>query len=380
MTSTMVGQLTSGQKCLLDLLQRKLLSTIQSYAKLSLESQESGAFNEDTENELKKLKDKIRRISARQKRFTLEIINGNGNNTIPKESFFEALGLVTKEALSKLNSKSNERRRRTTANPRFSHEAIQAKRALEPLHKRLDQRARDNKRETSRRPQRNNNQHQSANNNSADNGVQNSNSLAKKINQSSNNNNRSSCEKNVINSSSSGSSNNSTNTNSAPTNVNNNVTASNNQNTATRSGPRTSNNIASIIKAAINTNNGAQNNRTKTSNHILLQKERNELLSQYGNLQLHINRRVSQIMDKRASNRHLEKQIELVRKRSLDLMSAINIIDPSITFLDDGQLIESDIAGDESGGGRLDEQPRSNTETLDIYIDMKCDESLDGLD
>lgn len=124
-------QLTPGQRCLLDLLQRKLLSTIQSIAKLSLEKQDSG-YNPDIEGELSRLKEKIRRISARQKRFTLEIINGNGNNTIPKETFFEALGLVTKEALSKLNSKTNERRRRTTANPRFSHEAIQAKRALEP--------------------------------------------------------------------------------------------------------------------------------------------------------------------------------------------------------------------------------------------------------
>lgn len=128
----MSAQLTPGQKCLLDLLQRKLLNTIQSYAKLSSDKQQSDNYCPDIENELFRLKEKIRRISARQKRFTLEIINGNGNNTIPKETFFEALGLVTKEALSKLSSKTNERRRRTTANPRFSHEAIQARRALEP--------------------------------------------------------------------------------------------------------------------------------------------------------------------------------------------------------------------------------------------------------
>lgn len=130
----MVIQLTAGQMCLLRLMQQKLLGTLKLYAQLRMEEKEAtpGSLQQRAiVGELNRLRDKIKRISARQKRFTSEIINGNGINTIPKESYFKALGLVTKETLSQLNSKSSERRRRTTANPRFSHEAIQAKKALQ---------------------------------------------------------------------------------------------------------------------------------------------------------------------------------------------------------------------------------------------------------
>lgn len=47
---------------------------------------------------------------------------------IRKEQFLRGLGLVTKEALSELQNKKSVRKRRTTANPHFSHEAIEAKR------------------------------------------------------------------------------------------------------------------------------------------------------------------------------------------------------------------------------------------------------------
>lgn len=135
MTSSEDIELAPGHRCLLDLLQRKLLQTIESYVKLKRE-RDSGQGRDEIDEELLRYKFKIKRISARQKRYTLELINGNGNNTIPKESFFAALGLITRETLNKLNSKSNERRRRTTANPRFSHEAVQARRlALEPVQK-----------------------------------------------------------------------------------------------------------------------------------------------------------------------------------------------------------------------------------------------------
>lgn len=142
-------QVTPGQRCLLDLLQRKLLETVESYARLTsirgqkLSKLENGQSNDNTlDIELARLKDKIKKISAKQKRYTREIMHGNGNNTISKENYLNALGLVTKEASNKLISKPNERRRRTTANPRFSHEAIQAKKALEPYLKRLDPRVR----------------------------------------------------------------------------------------------------------------------------------------------------------------------------------------------------------------------------------------------
>lgn len=278
-------QLMPGQRCLLDLLQRKLLKTIQSYARLSLEKQEIGS-NEEIEAELSKLKEKIRRISARQKRFTLEIINGNGNNTIPKESFFEALGLVTKEALSKLSSKTNERRRRTTANPRFSHEAIQAKKALEPFLKRSEPRVSRDKREPSaRRPQRN-----------------------KQPNISSNNSNI-----------------NSTSTSNNATNPNNNDNNSN-----------------------ITTNNGKINTSTNSNKSA----NRRQLLTQFGDLKRQINTRISQIRDKRESN----KKLELIRK---DIINAINLISPN------------------PSQGEIEQQ---SAESLDIWIDMKCDESLDELD
>lgn len=244
----MTSGMTDGQRCLLDILQRKLWNNILLYAKLSQEKQEKN------ESELIRLKERIRRISRRQKRFTLEIINKNGNNSIPKESFFEALGLVTKEALAKLNSKTNERRRRTTANPRFSHEAIQAKRALEPRFK-------DNKRETTRRPARQHNQ-----------------------------------------------------------------------------AANQANNVSEVA----------------ATNH--------ELYVQFENLQKQITSKVSSINDKRESNKRLEKQNELIRKRGIDIISAINMINPhadSSTKLD-----QSD-------------QP---TPPLDLWIDMKCNESLDGLD
>lgn len=264
-------QLTPGQRFLLDLLQRKLLSTIQSYAKLSLEKQELAQNGKDTKKndnidaKLDHLKEKIKRISARQKRFTLEIINGNGNNTIPKESFFEALGLVTREALIKLNSKSNERRRRTTANPRFSHEAIQAKKALEPTQKK----------------QRNN---------------------------------------------------------------------TNNTRTGGKPAP----------------------GRSRCS--LLTNQERRELLKQFTILQRKINLKLDQINDKRESNRKLEEQNESIRKRGLDMISAINKIYENGTFREGEQGLQGALEHGVNQNSRTD----LLSEPYDILL--KCDESLDGLD
>ena len=45
-----------------------------------------------------------------------------------KEEFLSKLGLVTKQALSEIQNKKSERKRRTTANPQFSNAAIEAKR------------------------------------------------------------------------------------------------------------------------------------------------------------------------------------------------------------------------------------------------------------
>lgn len=166
MASSQMVQVTPGQRCILNLLERKLLKTAETYANLYKEGGKSVSYSE-----LERLRAKLKRISARQKRFTSEIVNGNGNNTIPKESFLQALGLVTKEVYNKLNSKTNERRRRTTANPRFSHEAIQAKRALEPISKerrenakRQQQNATNNGSHTGRRSNNSNNNNNNNNN------------------------------------------------------------------------------------------------------------------------------------------------------------------------------------------------------------------------
>lgn len=173
----MLVQLTPGQICLLELMQRKLLGTLQLYDKLRMDEKEAGPGSLQQRaivEELDRLKEKIKRISARQKRFTSEIINGNGINTIPKESYFKALGLVTKETLNQLNSKSNERRRRTTANPRFSHEAIQARKALQKP--RIEPKVtRDKRAEATRNTASNKSSLSSSNNNNNDNTIRNNN-------------------------------------------------------------------------------------------------------------------------------------------------------------------------------------------------------------
>lgn len=335
-------RLTPGQRCLLDLLQRKLLSTIQSYAMLTMERGREQETRDAIESELQRLKEKIRRISARQKRFTLEIINGNGNNTIPKESFFEALGLVTKEALSKLNSKTNERRRRTTANPRFSHEAIQAKRALEPLQKRLEPRIKD-KRDSAKKPQRNHQNIDTTNNTSSTN----NNPI----------NNNSNINTTTSNSRTTNSGHNNNSNNGASGRSNNNQQAPNNN----------------------NNNNVRASNRTASRNrnrNMVIHNERQELLVQFDDIQRKINSKVSQIKNKRESNKKLELQNELIRKRGLDIISAINMINPNLTFQEDDHNNQISAANQH----RQSDQTTQSTEPLDIWIDMKCDESLDGLD
>lgn len=358
-------QLTPGQRCLLDLLQRKLLNTIQSYAKLSLEKQESG-YNPDIEGELSRLKEKIRRISARQKRFTLEIINGNGNNTIPKETFFEALGLVTKEALSKLNSKTNERRRRTTANPRFSHEAIQAKRALEPLHKRLEPRVTRDKRETSKKPARN--QSNTSNN-------------------SSNNNN-----------------NNSTNDNVDSTNRINSSRANNNINNNKNNSSNGKGNIQQSMNNNIhNTNNSNDNNsnnndgaRSSIRNSAATRFREREIMKQqvatFGYLRKEVIAKMENINHKRQSNKKLEELNEEIRRRGLGIINALSNLKQDKKNNDDNN--DDDDVHEEN---QVSQQPAASvllnnhnqtsevsssqsTDPIDVWIDLKCDESIDGLD
>lgn len=390
MTSSGGVQLTAGQKFLIDLLQRKLLNTIQLYAKLSLERQQlltqSGQRNElsTIERELGKLKEKIRRISARQKRFTLEIINKNGNNTIPKETFFEALGLVTREALNKLNSKTNERRRRTTANPRFSHEAIQAKRAalehpssLQSKRSTLESRLSNNNNRDSNLGSRDHSSGTTTGNNSR----------------------RESARK------------------AANNNLTNHGRASNNQHRTaiddyggknqqastinTNNGVRTSNRVNSRNKNLVINNNGVNNNNNNVPRGSA--SKRKDLLSQ---LRKQIHLKVSQIKDKREDNRKLLVENEIIRKNGLELLNAINMMNSSDNPIsqeaaalfratnNNYQSLINDATSSANNNNinnsnsnnnininelRLVENP--SAEQLDnIWIDMKCDESLDGLD
>lgn len=291
MTTSMEIQLTAGQKCLIDLLQRKLLNTIQSYRLIKLEKQQQQQQQQESSNkdlnideELLRLKEKIRRISARQKRFTIEIINKNSTNTIPKESFFEALGLVTKEALSKLNSKTNERRRRTTANPRFSHEAIQAKRAAMEQPNTLQQRRSLESRLKDR--QENNNRQENTKRESARRQQQNvaNNHHAPKRSASSN-------QVNEING----------------------KNVSNNRNQQLTSGANS--NGSNNIKTS-----GRSNSRNSVRNTTTNNGSNRDLLAR---LEEQIYLKVNQIEDKRDDNRKLEVQNELIRKRGLDIITAL---------------------------------------------------------
>lgn len=384
MTSNSSVQLTPGQRCLLDLLQRKLLNTIQSYAKLSLESFDSGDQSA-TVDELQRLKDRIRRISARQKRFTLEIINGNGNNTIPKESFFQALGLVTKEALNKLNSKTNERRRRTTANPRFSHEAIQAKRALEPLQRRLEPRVSKDRRESARKLQRQqqpnsggggganniintNSSQNTATANIIDNNSPHITANNNNININNNNNN----SNNVVDQQSTN--NGAKGGGGCGSNGNGNGNGNNNNNNSTITNSRSSSRAAS---------NTSGNELANQKRHQTLQNETRNLVVQYNDLERQISAKVNQIKSKRENNRRLEKQNELIRKRGLDIISAINILNPNFQVSasdDNGQHLNDLVANSQQNNTGQGDQTTQSAEPLDIWIDMKCDESLDGLD
>lgn len=360
-------QLTPGQRCLLDLLQRKLLNTIQNYAKLSVEKQESG-YRPDIESELLRLKEKIRRISARQKRFTLEIINGNGNNTIPKETFFEALGLVTKEALSKLNSKTNERRRRTTANPRFSHEAIQAKRALEPLQKRLEPRVSRDKRETASkrapRNQPNNNNNNSNNTVATNNNINHDNDSINRISGNTNNvnnKNNSSIGKANIQQSMNNINNNTT--------TNNSNSNSNNNNNATRSSSR----------------NAAASSRERE----LMKKQ----ISTFGYLKKEVNAKREHVNKKRLSNLKLEKFNEEIRRRGLGIINALaNLKQGNNDVHEDNQISQQQpvsmlFNNNNNNNNNDNNQSQTNersslqsTDPIDVWIDLKCDESIDGID
>lgn len=347
-------QLTPGQRCLLDLLQRKLLNTIQSYAKLSVEKQESG-YRPDIESELLRLKEKIRRISARQKRFTLEIINGNGNNTIPKETFFEALGLVTKEALSKLNSKTNERRRRTTANPRFSHEAIQAKRALEPLQKRLDSRVSRDKRETASKKAPRNQPNNNSNNTVSTN---------KNINDANDSTNRIISSTNNVNNKNNPSIGKGNIQQSINNNISNNTNSNNNNNNATRSSSR----------------NAAASNRERE----LMKKQ----IATFGYLRKEVNAKREHVNKKRLSNLKLEKFNEEIRRRGLGIINALaNLKQGNNDVHEENQISQQQQPVSMLFNNNNNNQSQTNersslqsTDPIDVWIDLKCDESIDGID
>lgn len=469
-------QLAPGHRCLLNLLQRKLLTNVENYARLSLklrhaklrDIQYSEASNladgrsnferGDTEDrrqqqqrcnqagnnslgdggninnnhhhqqhhtrkpqlaqnampdvhdeedveliecELTRLRDKIRRISARQKRYTMELINGNGNNTIPKEEFFSALGLVTKEALAKLNSKSNQRRRRTTANPRFSHEAVQARKLLEPLQKKLDRESRQMRDSTNRKGEqigRKSQRTQSQNNKSNATGthVQNNNNFLQ--NNAKNNRNQQLQDNNNNNSGTNRRNNNSRNASNNNNKVNHNQQASNGANTASNEkGPHPSSTRSQ--RQQQQQQSSGDNKRDNSSARFAIQTEHRELLAQYNRLQQELANKSDKVKAKRESNEKLEKQNEIYRKKGLDLLNTMKLTDDTEKLLScsaeqqasaksTGSNINNRQCQSKSCGKSTAFEAQNQAQLLkghvgsapDFLINMQCDESLDGVD
>lgn len=398
----MVVQLTPGQKCILELLQRKLLSTIQAYRELSLRSAEferqyldidtgiasnnnnktrdGGASKSDfnlnitilkqikhIDHELSGLESKIGRISARQKRFTNEILNGNGNNTISKENYFKALGLITKDALDKINLKSGERRRRTTANPRFSHEAIQAKRALEHHSQPSSQQSTRNSSRIEERASR-------ATSTNGRRGRDNLDSNNKPVNSKP-----------------------------ATVNVNNNNSSSQQQQVASRitngrSNGRDNNNSNRNAKTTSNTDK----NHNQTNNNLLggfvtsclSEHDKQQLQKQFILLQEQIFGKINQITEKREFNGRLEEENNAIRKRGAHMMNLLNEFcqnrakharlsgaagiqksDLPLNLVKSGGKMAQFLGNLNSSNGK-----QELLEPGDLWLNLKCDESLEGIE
>lgn len=127
-------------------------------------------------------------------------------------------------------------------------------------------------------------------------------------------------------------------------------------------------------------------------------------MAQFDRLQRQLDSRNDQIRNKRESNKRLERQNELIRKRGLDIISAINHRNPNLSLNDnEDQYLSNEHKQIQTKIGEANDQqimqptsPRSPTDqplspkmqetamgevdTLGIWIDMKCDETLDGLD
>lgn len=112
----------SAKKRLLEITKRKFLDTLEKYYKLNEYKQKNGSFP-SLDQELGRLQASMKKFSAKQKRFRQILVHREPVIDTTKELFLEALGLVTREASIKLKNKSTERKRRKTANPRYSHEA-----------------------------------------------------------------------------------------------------------------------------------------------------------------------------------------------------------------------------------------------------------------
>lgn len=297
--------LAPGHRYLLDLLQRKLLQNIELYARLNSDRESTQGNRSRIEAELFRLRGKIKRISARQRRYTLEIINGNSTNTIPKESFFQALGLVTREALTKLNSKTSERRRRTTANPRFSHEAVQARRlAIEPLQQK-----------------RSNGESASARREARE--AINSKRETKEL---------------------------------VPT-------RREAKSRRTRKNHNSNNNNNNVNKS-VNSNKNNDNNNNSKVNNIKETQPPNEIVSA-DELKKLIDARLRLIESKKATNMKLQQENENIKKLSLGILDALKLIIPSLTTVP------------ESRDEHIPNGSLQQAINHDLWIDMKCDESLD---
>lgn len=408
---------------LLEITQRKLLQTLQEYQNLNLHKNKFNGSREECESLLQKLRTRIKRFSDKQSRFKLGITGGNlnigqekletllneqqkphsatnvvdaptkkihsssdtisqglkltnaTNQTLPcqlqkieneveisKEEFLEALGLVTKEALIKLQSKSSERKRRKTANPRFSHEAIQAKQISRAIQLAVIKRS-------SERVQK-----QVSLLKKSENSLR---STPQNINNATSSNNNDRKQTNTRSSKQKVSSQNSVNTN-----ANNNRRLCSDDNNATSTLPNKSFSTKTKSQNANKRHRDAayksscNDEGSKPSNSKVVERnqrgnlscavEERKLLHEKELLTSRLGSLRKMLKSKEEANERLLKENENIRKLGLDIVSVINLFGRSVLFEEDIPQVQN--------------YSQQTAEPLDIWIDMKCEESLNDMD
>lgn len=341
---------------------------------------------------------------------------------LPKEEFLEALGLVTKETSIRLQSKSNERKRRKTANPRFSHEAIQARQMSKAMHmaviKRSSERVQEQvsllKKTDNRSSQlstHNLNHHQSASNNNNNNINNNNIDSNHDCNTNITAGQRSNCNHNdsVRNRkqshkssskhkrlshavrqnitaqaadddkreprsntiSTKSDSHNHNQTLLAPSSADSKVKHKHRHHSPTKQKHHDLDSYQSSKSTCINDHDSLLLSQPINGNIVdddfrdLLILEENELTLQRQALMAKMLSMKKALKSKEEANQRLLKENENIRKLGLHIVSVVNLFSESVLFEDELPQVQ---------------KTHQTSGPLDIWIDMKCEESLDGLD